>query len=223
MTLRLPGRIGRMGLRRGAVRLPFAAGLCLGAGALIALGIGATLPPSPAGEEEDRPTATISPADSPVVSVRPVRPLPGEEPRRAERGPRRSNETGQQPRRRSSPGPAPQATPTTTDALPPGSSGTVTVVTTPGVKTFVYLNGGSLLGEAPLKGTTIPAGRQKLTFWTPSVGGRSSRTVDVKPGQSALVVENVRPSPKYEDSSAEPHAAKEEVPPSEPQPDAAPR
>jgi hypothetical protein len=222
MTLRLGGDLESAAARRGAVRLPFMAGLCLGAGALLALGIWVTLPPSPAAEEEDRPTATISPADRPVVTVRPVQSLRGEE-TRAERPGRRSTETPREPRRRVSSDPAPQAPSAPTEAPPPGSSGTVTVVTTPGVKTFVYLNGGSLLGEAPLKGTAIPAGRQKLTFWTPSVGGRSSRTVDVKPGESALVVESVRPSEKYEDRSAETPPAKEAGEPGEPQPDAVSR
>jgi hypothetical protein len=35
-------------------------------------------------------------------------------------------------------------------------------------------------------------GRQTLVFWTPEAGGRSTRSVDVVPGKSTLVIENVR-------------------------------
>jgi hypothetical protein len=77
-------------------------------------------------------------------------------------------------------------------SIPAGQQASVSVVTTPGVKTFVYLNGGSLLGEAPLRSVAIPAGKQKLTLWAPSIGGRTTREVDVEPGGNAVVLENLQ-------------------------------
>lgn len=74
---------------------------------------------------------------------------------------------------------------------PAATEASVTVVTAPAVKTFVYLNGGSLLGETPLRDAAIPAGRQTLTLWAPSIGGRATRRVDIKAGEKALVVENL--------------------------------
>jgi hypothetical protein len=80
---------------------------------------------------------------------------------------------------------------------PAEPTGAVSVMTDPPIPTFVYLNGGSLLGEAPLRNAAIPAGRHTLgrhtlVFWAPSVGGRSIRTVNVAPGASLQVVEKLR-------------------------------
>lgn len=70
-------------------------------------------------------------------------------------------------------------------------TGTVTVLTQPAVKTFVYLNGGSLLGETPLRNAAVPAGKHTLVFWSPEVGGRSKRPITVVAGESQVVMENM--------------------------------
>ncbi len=100
--------------------------------------------------------------------------------------------------------PAPQETVATS---PPAQSppivlenGAVTVMTTPPERTFVYLDGGTLLGETPLRNASVPAGRHRLVFWTPSVQGRSVRTVHVEPGASVLVVEKVRAQQQFSDA-----------------------
>lgn len=79
----------------------------------------------------------------------------------------------------------------------PDATGAVSVLTVPPVRTYVYLNGGSLLGEAPLRDASIPAGRHTLVFWTPSVGGRSRRTVDVEPGSSVVVVQKIQQKTQF--------------------------
>ncbi len=70
-------------------------------------------------------------------------------------------------------------------------TGSVTVLTQPAVKTFVYLNGGSLLGETPLRNAAVPAGKHTLVFWAPEMGGRSRRPIEVVAGESQVVIENL--------------------------------
>lgn len=101
------------------------------------------------------------------------------------------------PHRRSPAAPAVQPVASTNGSGP----GALTVTTVPPVATFVYLNGGSLLGQTPIRNAAVPAGRQTLVFWTPSVGGRSRRTVDVAPGETTLVVEPVRTQAQFADST----------------------
>lgn len=109
----------------------------------------------------------------------------------------------------SSPAPVPSSPPAKaagavaagTPAPASGGTGQVTVLADPAEKTFVYLNGGSLLGEAPLRSVPVPSGRQTLVFWTPASGGRSKRVVDVEPGGSVVVVERVRKQAQFEETA----------------------
>jgi hypothetical protein len=95
--------------------------------------------------------------------------------------------------RRSEPQPALEPGTEPLPVLPqPEGTGALTVSTDQPVQTFVYLNGGTLLGEAPLRNASVPAGKHRLVFWSPSVGGRSTRTVEVAAGQNTEVVEHVR-------------------------------
>jgi hypothetical protein len=84
----------------------------------------------------------------------------------------------------------------------PVGTGAVNVSTDRPVRTFVYLNGGTLLGEAPLKNAAIPAGKHTLVFWSPSVNGRSTRKVEVTAGGSVEVEEHVRSQDQFKE---EPH------------------
>lgn len=139
------------------------------------------------------------------VSVRTVepsgRPLPGEELRAALPAPApapveireqpaepEAVSAEEAPARSREPHPRPMAS---------AGVGAVSVMTDSEVETFVYLNGGSLLGKAPIQGATIPAGRQKLVFWSPSVGGRSTREVEIRAGQNMVLIHNVAPSSQF--------------------------
>lgn len=82
-------------------------------------------------------------------------------------------------------------------AVPPPAQrgvgfGAISVAIDQPVRTFVYLNGGTLLGEAPLRNATVPAGEHTLVFWSPEVGGRSTRSVNIAPGESLELTERVR-------------------------------
>ncbi len=59
-------------------------------------------------------------------------------------------------------------------------------------ETYVYLNGGTLLGQAPLRNIPVPAGRQNLLVWTPSVGGRECRTVTILAGAETFLAVRIR-------------------------------
>lgn len=80
-------------------------------------------------------------------------------------------------------------------------TGAVNVSTDQSVRTFVYLNGGTLLGEAPLRNAAIPAGKHTLVFWSPSVNGRSTRKVEVAPGGSVEVREHVRSQDQFREET----------------------
>lgn len=80
-------------------------------------------------------------------------------------------------------------------------TGAVNVSTDQSVRTFVYLNGGTLLGEAPLRNAAIPAGKHTLVFWSPSVNGRSTRKVEVSPGGSVEVREHVRSQDQFREET----------------------
>jgi hypothetical protein len=56
------------------------------------------------------------------------------------------------------------------------------------VTTYVYLNGGSLLGRAPLHDLPVRPGQHRLILWAPSIRGRAVRTVNVAPGEHAVVM-----------------------------------
>ena len=79
----------------------------------------------------------------------------------------------------------------------PQGRGAISVSIDQPVRTFVYLNGGTLLGEAPLRNASIPAGKHTLVFWSPSVGGRATRTVNVAPGEKVEVVQQVRARERF--------------------------
>jgi hypothetical protein len=55
------------------------------------------------------------------------------------------------------------------------------------VTTFVYLNGGTLLGRAPLHETPLRPGRHRLVLWAPAIRGRATYSVTLEPGQHARV------------------------------------
>jgi hypothetical protein len=76
-------------------------------------------------------------------------------------------------------------------------AGAVSVTTDSPVETYVYLNGGSLLGKTPLQDAQVPAGKQTLVFWTPAVGGRSTRRIEMRAGQSLSLVESVAHSARF--------------------------
>lgn len=80
---------------------------------------------------------------------------------------------------------------------PVEGTGALNISTDRPVRTFVYLNGGTLLGEAPLRNAAIPAGKHTLVFWSPSVNGRSTRKVEVTPGGSVEVQEHVRSQDQF--------------------------
>lgn len=80
-------------------------------------------------------------------------------------------------------------------------TGAVNVSTDQPVRTFVYLNGGTLLGEAPLRNAAIPAGKHTLVFWSPSVNGRSTRKVEVTPGANVDVREHVRSQDQFREET----------------------
>ena len=75
--------------------------------------------------------------------------------------------------------------------------GKLTLVVSPEVPAFVYLNGGSLLGEAPLRDMSLPAGRHELVIWAPSINGRARRVIEVEAGEHDTVVEQLRPQNSF--------------------------
>ncbi len=56
-----------------------------------------------------------------------------------------------------------------------------------GRKTFVYYNAGSMLGTTPLSIRFPRTGRHRLVFWTPSLGRRVTRWVEVGRGDTPWV------------------------------------
>jgi hypothetical protein len=69
------------------------------------------------------------------------------------------------------------------------------------VKTYVYLNGGSMIQAGPGGEAQLPAGRHTLVFWAPSIGGRARRTVVVRPGQKVEVVADVEARKSFDDDA----------------------
>ncbi len=63
--------------------------------------------------------------------------------------------------------------------------------------TYVYLNGGTLLGTLPLRNAKLPPGNHRLVFWTPRIGGRTQRRISVKPGQTLQVNADIRPARRF--------------------------
>jgi len=66
--------------------------------------------------------------------------------------------------------------------------------TPPEIETFVYVNGGSLLGRAPLRTAALMPGYHRLLFWAPTIRGRAVRTVYVQPETTTTVTADVRPA-----------------------------
>lgn len=79
----------------------------------------------------------------------------------------------------------------------PRGTAAVSVSTDSGMDTYVYLNGGSLLGKAPIEEAQIPAGNQTLVFWTPAIGGRSTRQIRMAPGQKVVLMETISRSDRF--------------------------
>ena len=67
----------------------------------------------------------------------------------------------------------------------------------PEVETFVYVNGGSLLGRAPLRTAALMPGYHRLLFWAPSIHGRAARTIYVQPDATTSVTAQVRPAERF--------------------------
>ncbi len=57
--------------------------------------------------------------------------------------------------------------------------------------TYVYNNGGSLLGLAPLVRHSLPPGRHVLTLWNPITGGRALKVVTVRAGRELRLTQHV--------------------------------
>jgi hypothetical protein len=64
----------------------------------------------------------------------------------------------------------------------------------PNVPTFVYANGGALLGQAPIRTAVLRPGYHRLLFWAPSIRGRASCMVYVRPDATTWVSAEVRPA-----------------------------
>jgi len=184
----------RQGVRnRGKVWVPVSAVLLIGA---IAAGIGVS---------RMRPTvptdAVVSIREVPLVKITPEVVSPEKEAPAAETPRKRERVAVTPPLKhaaRANPEPEMAAAPATTDT---GGTGAVNVSTDQSVRTFVYLNGGTLLGEAPLRNAAIPAGKHTLVFWSPSVNGRSTRKVEVSPGGSVEVEEHVRSQDQFKEET----------------------
>jgi hypothetical protein len=74
----------------------------------------------------------------------------------------------------------------------------VVIQTSPAnVETFVYANGGAMLGRAPLRTAALPPGYHRLLFWAPSIRGRSVRSVYVRPDATTWVTADVLPAPHF--------------------------
>jgi hypothetical protein len=67
----------------------------------------------------------------------------------------------------------------------------------PNVETFVYANGGALLGRAPVRTSNLLPGTHRLLFWAPTIGGRASRTVYVHRDATTWVNAEVRPAEHF--------------------------
>jgi hypothetical protein len=67
----------------------------------------------------------------------------------------------------------------------------------PEVETFIYVNGGSLLGRAPLRTAALMPGYHRLLFWAPSIRGRAARTIYVQPDTTTSVTAQVRPAERF--------------------------
>jgi len=184
----------RQGARgRVKVWVPVSAALLMGA-VVVGVGVSRTQQPVPT-------DAAVSIRELPLVRVTPEVELPEREapveltPRKRERvAETRDSKRPEQP----DPEPEMAAVPTPSSV---SGTGAVNVSTDQPVRTFVYLNGGTLLGEAPLKNAAIPAGKHTLVFWSPSVNGRSTRKVEVSPGGSVEVQEHVRSQDQFKDET----------------------
>ena len=150
--------------------------------------------------------AFAGPTGEPVAPVVRVEPVPEPEPPRA-----RIRVPATDPAALPPDAPAPPVAASPADreerssgahaAAAPAATGAVTVTTDAKVDTYVYLNGGTLLGMAPLREAAIPAGKHTLVFWAPAIGGRATRTVEVEPGATVTVVEKITPQERFAEGS----------------------
>lgn len=182
----------RRGARsRGKAWLAVSAALLIGA---VVTGVGLTRQRAAA-----PPDAVVSIRELPLVQITAELPQPEKE-TPAEPTPRKREVVAvtPEPRRPVRRNPEPEMAAVTTESQL-GGTGAVNVSTDQPVRTFVYLNGGTLLGEAPLRNASIPAGKHTLVFWSPSVNGRSTRKVEVSPGGSVEVEEHVRSQDQFKE------------------------
>lgn len=183
----VPGSLGRLWL-------PVSVGLAV----LIGIGMVAGRvfrPGDPEAQVDVREVAIVEITPRNRTEAPPVAPRPAEE----------RKQRADEPQVASKPTPKPQVAADAPEPVPPrraSESGALSVSTDQSAQTFVYLNGGTLLGETPLRNAAVPAGKHTLVFWTPSVGGRSKRTVHVSPGEKVEVVERVRSRDKFEEETA---------------------
>ncbi|MGV3720028.1 MAG: hypothetical protein ACO1SX_03875 [Actinomycetota bacterium] len=148
------------------------------------------------------PEAQVDVREVAIVQITPHIPdeAPPEPPKPVEERPKRAAE----PKIASEPEPEPEVVEEFPAPTPPrrsSESGALSVSTDQPAQTFVYLDGGTLLGQAPVRNAAVPAGKHTLVFWTPSLGGRSKRTVNVSAGEMVEVVERVRTSESFKEES----------------------
>ncbi len=97
------------------------------------------------------------------------------------------------PVKESIPGASAAVTDEQPEAEPPANEGTLTILVECKSPTFVYADGGKLLGQAPLREVALSAGEHQLLFWTPRIGARLTRRVVVETGKSLVVEQRVLP------------------------------
>jgi hypothetical protein len=74
------------------------------------------------------------------------------------------------------------ADPAPADKPPVEGTATLTVSGLLPEPTFIYLDGGSVLGEGAVREKQIPAGRHRLLYWSPNLGKRAVQSFEAAPG-----------------------------------------
>lgn len=150
------------------------------------------------------PEAQVDVREVAIVQITPRTPTeaPPEPPKPTADEPRKRADA---PKATAAPEPEPEVVEELPAPAPPGrssESGALSISTDQPAQTFVYLDGGTLLGATPVRHAAVPAGTHTLVFWTPSVGGRSKRTIHVSAGEKVEVVERVRSSESFREEVA---------------------
>jgi hypothetical protein len=152
-------------------------------------------PGDPEAQVDVREVAIVQITPRTPIEAPPEAPKPVDEPRKRTEEPKAATEPQPEPK-------VVEELPAPTPPRRSSESGALSVSTDQPAQTFVYLDGGTLLGEAPVRNAAVPAGKHTLVFWTPSVGGRSKRTVNVSAGEKVEVVERVRSSESFKEEAA---------------------